>query len=219
MTWRRYHRFINAYWLGSYELEVQLTLQRLLRPGDVFYDVGANVGFFTVLGARLVGPRGRVFAFEPVPDSAGVARDQIALNGLSWCEVVPLAVSAHSGQRTLSYVPGKGAIAHLGSKRVGSELEISVETMTLDSFVADHTFPALVKVDVEGAELEVLQGAAATIKRGTCLILELHSTAVAGEVVGILGEAGYAFESLEGTPTTRPTEHTRLVARLNPTWP
>src|SRR4030042_4964901 len=94
MKWRRYHRFVNAYWLGSYELKVQLALQRLLQPGDVFYDVGANAGFFTVLAGRLVGSRGRVFAFEPIPENAETAREQVALNGLSWCALLPSAAGS-----------------------------------------------------------------------------------------------------------------------------
>ncbi|OFV80625.1 MAG: hypothetical protein A2Y78_03205 [Acidobacteria bacterium RBG_13_68_16] len=107
-------------------------------------------------------------------------------------------------------------MGRLGDKRTSSELEIAVETLTLDDFVSDHPFPALVKIDVEGAEAEVLRGAASAISRGVCLVLELHGAAHAGEVVEILGEAGYCLESLEGLPVARPTQRTRLVARPNP---
>jgi FkbM family methyltransferase len=212
MKWRRYHRFVNAYWLGSYELDVQLALQRLLRPGDVFYDVGANAGFFTVLGGRLTGPSGKVFAFEPVLENIKSVQEQIELNGLSRCEVVPVAVSAHSGPRTLSYNPGSSSMAHLGPRHVGSEREIQVQAVTLDEFTVNHPFPSLVKVDVEGAEVEVLQGAVAMVKRGVSFILELHGPAMAEESVGVLARTGYTFQTLNGSPVARPADRTRLVA-------
>jgi FkbM family methyltransferase len=207
---------VNSYWLGSYEIGVQLALQRLLRRGDVFYDVGANAGFFTVLAARLVGPRGLVFAFEPLPENVESVREQVELNRLSWCEVVPFAVGAHSGQSALSYVPGRSALAHLGPRGFESELEIPVRTVTLDEFTARNPFPSLVKIDVEGAEAEVLEGAVAAMERGAHLVLELHGPEIAAEVVKMLGRAGYVFESLNGSPATWPTEHTHLVARPSP---
>lgn len=216
LRWRRYHRFLNGYWLGNYELDVQLGLQRLLQPGGVFYDVGANAGFFTVLAARLVGPQGKVFAFEPVPESADALREQIALNGFFWCEVVPCAVGSHRATRTLSYSPGRPEMGRLDNKWTSSELEINVETLTFDDFVSDHPFPAVVKVDVEGAETEVLQGSVAAIRRVACLVLELHGADRATEVVRILSDAGYGFESLGGSPVPRPIARTRLVARPKP---
>jgi FkbM family methyltransferase len=213
LKWRRHHRNANAYWLGSYELGTQLALQRLLRAGDVFYDVGANAGFFTVLAARLVGPSGRVFAFEPVPENVESVREQIELNRLSWCEVVPLAVGAHSGQRTLSYVPGSSAMAHLGPRRLGGELQIQVQAVTLDEFIVHYPFPSLVKLDVEGAEGEVLQGAMETIGRGARFILELHSSELAIEVARLLLRAGYVLELLDGSPAERPAGARHLIAQ------
>jgi hypothetical protein len=61
--WKRYHRYVNGYWPGIYELLIREALARELKPGQVFYDVGANAGFFSLVGACCVGPGGRVFAF------------------------------------------------------------------------------------------------------------------------------------------------------------
>jgi FkbM family methyltransferase len=213
LRWRRYHRFVNAYWLGNYELDVQLALQRLLQAGDVFYDVGANAGFFTILAGRLVGSGGKVFAFEPLSENVDTLRDQIELNGLPWCEVVPVAVSARSGAQTLAYEQGNNAMAHLGARGAKDDCEIQVQTVTLDGFVAGHPFPSLIKVDVEGAEAEVLEGAASVIRAGADVILELHEPKTAMEADQVFRQVGYHFESLNGRSVERPRGFEHVVAR------
>ena len=83
--WRRSHRYVSAYWLGIYELPIQECLVRKLKPGNVFYDIGANAGFFSLLGSNCVGPEGRVFAFEPLPENIRSIRAQ---TGAQWsCEL------------------------------------------------------------------------------------------------------------------------------------
>lgn len=63
--WKRHHRYVNGYWIGQYELPIQEALVRSLGPGMVFFDIGANAGFFTFVGAKRVGSIGRVVAFDP----------------------------------------------------------------------------------------------------------------------------------------------------------
>src|SRR3954464_11056302 len=62
--WKRHHRYVNGYWIGHYELEIQNPLKRELRSGETFFDVGANAGFFTLVAAKLVGTSGRCIAFD-----------------------------------------------------------------------------------------------------------------------------------------------------------
>src|SRR5256885_2015501 len=69
----------HAFWVGSYEPHMQHLIAREVKPGQIFYDVGANVGFYTLLASVLVGP-GRVFAFEPLPANIGYLRQHLALN-------------------------------------------------------------------------------------------------------------------------------------------
>src|SRR5581483_2433575 len=64
--WKRHHRYLNGYWIGQYELEIQAALKRELRAGDTFFDVGANAGFFTLLASRFVGTEGKCVAFDPL---------------------------------------------------------------------------------------------------------------------------------------------------------
>ena len=82
------------YLTGDAEPEVQQALAELVKPGQTVYDVGANIGFFTILCSRLVGPQGRVYAFEPIPQNLVTLRHNIALNGLTNVVIVDKALSA-----------------------------------------------------------------------------------------------------------------------------
>src|SRR5437667_8053089 len=83
--WKRHHRYVNGYWLGHYELEIQDLLKQELESGDTFFDVGANAGFFTLVAAKLVGQSGRCVAFDPSPENDQSIREQLELNRLSNC--------------------------------------------------------------------------------------------------------------------------------------
>ncbi len=89
-----------AYADGNNEWHVQEALAKYLRPGDVFYDIGANVGFLTVIGARLVGAGGHVIAFEPVPENAAAVRHNCALNGFGNVRIFEMAVADEVGKGT-----------------------------------------------------------------------------------------------------------------------
>ena len=213
IRWRRRHRYVNGYWLGHYELPIQEALVRLLRPGAVFYDVGANAGFFTALAARLVGPEGQVYSFEPLPENLEALRDLVALNGFRQCEIVPRAVGREEGEAEFHVGPGGNAEAHLGDKRDGGESTLRVTLTCLDAFLADHRAPDLVKIDVEGAEADVLAGAERLLCEGTTLLIELHGHAVARTVAALLRERGYEFETLDGGRQEEPEAAHHFVAR------
>jgi predicted methyltransferase len=87
--------------LGLYEPDVAWFIYRLLRPGDVFYDIGANAGYFSLIAAKVIGSSGQVIAFDPVPKNAMTVREQVGLNGLgSRCRVESLAISDTDGAAT-----------------------------------------------------------------------------------------------------------------------
>lgn len=152
------------YRAGDNEVTVQQAIVEHLEAGAVFYDVGANVGFFALLGARAVGPGGAVHAFEPVPRLAAAAQRNVARNGVA-VEVHQIAVGGSDGEAALALArhPGGAALASAGAPpdRVG---ELQVTVRSIDSLVRDGLpLPTLVKIDVEGAELEVLEGMAGTV--------------------------------------------------------
>jgi FkbM family methyltransferase len=148
-----------GYLLGTSEPEEQAFVAAHLVPGGVFYDIGANVGFYSTIAARLVGPTGHVYAFEPHPTSAASADQNAQLNGFTNVTVVPAAVSDTDGRTTLS-------LAEISAKNhLADGPGIEVDVITLDHWRrrCDARPPTLVMIDAEGAELNVLDGMRETL--------------------------------------------------------
>jgi FkbM family methyltransferase len=157
----------RAYCSGDNELPVQAALAGCLRPGGVFYDIGANVGFMTVIGARLVGPKGLVYAFEPVPENAAYVRLNTRLNHFENVRVIEKAVAGFSGKTDLRLAEySGGASLATASPPPDSRGTISVNTTSVDDMVFSREAPppSAVKIDVEGAEIDVLTGMLRTLR-------------------------------------------------------
>jgi FkbM family methyltransferase len=158
----------HGYLRGDAELPVQEALADHLGPGDVFYDVGANVGFFTVLAARLVGPNGLVVAFEPVPATADLTRRNSELNGFTNVRVLERAASDvnGSGELVLARHIGGAALSTV-PRPADATSAITVVLTTIDALLAESGIaaPTVVKIDVEGAETAVLDGMTETMAR------------------------------------------------------
>lgn len=194
---------------GLYEAPVQAAVAAELRAGDVVLDVGANIGFLTVLAARLVGPAGRVVAFEPVPANAQLVRRNAALNRQRQVQVVEAAVGDHVGTAKLVLARHAGGAALQGADRPQDACgELTVPVVTLDDWLARlaPSLPGpvrLVKVDVEGAEAAVLRGAGALLRgQRPLVLLEVDAaTAPAAEAKyetcrDLLAGHGYRVERL-----------------------
>jgi FkbM family methyltransferase len=188
-----------AYLLGTWQPSMQVALGILIEEGETFYDVGANVGFFSVIGARLAGPAGKVVCFEPVPDNFQQIRHNAILNGFSNIEVVETALGSVDAELPFwtSAEPTWGKLAN--TARVPDQLtgEIKVAVKRLDGILADTDLraPRVIKVDVEGAELEVLEGALETLRAyRPRLLIELHGTNA--EVAKFLSELDYKAVTL-----------------------
>lgn len=165
-------------WLsGRVEPEVQGVLVEQVRPGATFVDVGASIGFFTLLAGRLVGPGGSVVAFEPQRDAASSLRRNAALNGFAMVEVVETAVGAQTGEASLRGL-GK-ATAYIVDDGEWDGGTLRVKTTTLDDhFTEPVRAPVMVKIDVEGHEREVLRGMTRLLEEASpLLVVETHGTA------------------------------------------
>jgi len=154
-----------------YEPEVIALLERELRPGDTFLDVGAHLGAFSLLASRLVGKQGRVLALEPDAKSWRLFKLNVRSNGvqegLVWLD--PIAASDRDGTAYLSGLGGDGVSAL-------SDAGLEVDCRTLDTLVPDRGLePDVVKIDVEGGEGAVLRGGQATLRQARCVIVELHA--------------------------------------------
>ncbi len=143
-------------------------IRRVLRPGDVVADCGANNGFTGILFARAVGPTGRVVGFEPSPVNLEAARENICLNHVGNFELVAAAVGASPAR--VAFDPGFGNGAVASPTRADA---IEVPQVTLDQHFGSERID-LVKIDVEGYELDVLRGATALLRRCPALALEIH---------------------------------------------
>ena len=145
----------NVY-CGLNDFEDMSFLLHYLREGDVFLDVGANVGAYTVLASAAA--RARTYAFEPSPSAIHALRGNIELNRIvDRVNVEPYAIGRASGSVSMS-TGGPSAMHHIGSE--GSSFRI--EMRTIDSY---HLNPSIMKIDVEGYEAEVLAGAIETVAR------------------------------------------------------
>ena len=163
---------------GTWEPQVTAAFRSLLLPGDVCIDVGANIGYFTLLASRLVGPRGHVYALEPSPASHAALGTNLDLNAITNVTALCVAAGENNGQAILHEAPGRnrGASSILPSAE-DEATKVTVETRRLDSLVpADDLARArLVKIDVEGYEVEVMRTLEPVFDRGArpAVIVEL----------------------------------------------
>lgn len=182
---------------GVHETGVQEALRRHLGPGDTLWDVGANTGFVSLVGARLVGPGGTVVAIEPDPDCAAAVRANAARNGLDGVvRVVEGAATAADGPVELIVVrdPLWNRVGSVGEH----ELETARRTVAgiaLDGL--DGAPPTVVKLDVEGGELDALRGMGRVLREARPVVVcELHGTNAA--FCALMERAGYVVMNLDG---------------------
>jgi FkbM family methyltransferase len=166
------------YLRGDAENAVQRILEGRLRPGMVFYDLGANIGFFTLLAARLVGMEGRVFSFEPDPAVAARLRRNIERNQFSNVTVMEAGVWSSTGN--VEFVSADSSSPDRGvGKFVLAENGVSgtpTPGVALDDFAQSAPPPNAIKCDVEGAEIQVLHGAERLLRaHHPWIICEVHS--------------------------------------------
>ncbi len=206
------HMGSHLFWYGAYSRDVLAVLDRIVPTGGVAVDVGGNIGEISLAMASRVGPEGKVYAFEPSGLMAERLRANVRRNTGFNVEVVPHALGATAGRGTL-YDAG-GAFAD-GTRHEGvltlyptQERQHAVgetSVTTLDAFLAQRGISRLdvLKVDVEGAELFVLQGARETLLRfRPYVVIEVQeeTSRAAGyneqDLLRFLGELGYTFETI-----------------------
>jgi len=194
-------------WLGSYEYHKQKALQQELKIGDVVYDIGANVGFYSLLASVIVGEVGHVYSFEPSPENLRELRKHLEMNHIKNCTVVGAAVSSAEGEAIFdpSDHRCKGHLAVNGSLRV--------RTLALDGLVLQKEIrpPNLMKIDIEGAEFECLKGASNVIQEVRPIIfLATHGPEIHSACIELLSKWNYRLASLDGQPVESADE---LIAR------
>jgi FkbM family methyltransferase len=190
-------------WLGTYEPQVAAAIRARIPPGAVAYDLGANLGYSSLLLAGAVGEAGQVFAFEPLEVNAECLRETIRLNGLeARVSVVRAAVGETAGEGTFLRHPsasmGRLAVPSPQDSNDSADRE-KVEVVDLDTFVYEQGQPApsWVKIDIEGGEGAALRGMRRLLERAKPgLLVEIHGAAPAREVMQALMLAKYRAYTL-----------------------
>ena len=201
----------NAYWFGTYEVSRVRAFANKLAPGAVVYDVGANVGIYSLLASLRAGPSGRVYAFEPLERNLEYLRQHIALNNLQNCTAFGQAVCNEEGTRSFSAAAMESPMAHLSPNG-----ELLVPSTTLDSGIYGPRRlgpPDIIKIDVEGAELEVLQGShRALAEFHPTIFLEIHGTQLHAKCRAFLAKVGYHIDDAYGQMIATPVHESATAS-------
>jgi FkbM family methyltransferase len=179
------------YMTGEYEQATTRVIQKILAPGQTMIDVGANIGYFSILGARTVGPHGRITAFEPMGRVRQQLVENLRLNGLANVTVREEALARASGEA--SFYPGPENDTGLASLRpLERSAEVRVKQARLDDLWDHQHSIALIKMDVEGAEMSALEGMEQCLRRHEPdLIVEITDEYLRG--LGSSAASLYAF--------------------------
>lgn len=179
-------RFIR----GDYAGDELHEYRALIKPGSVFYDVGAHVGYVSLVAAKWVGPEGRVVAFEPLPLNIRYLKKHIEINREDNVELFPVAVSDRCGEQRFDIAGGTGR------GRIADGTGVPITTVSLDALCAGGRIPppSVIKMDVEGAELLALTGASETIRKyRPAILLSTHGEQVKQQCEKLLQSFGYEF--------------------------
>jgi FkbM family methyltransferase len=222
--------FKELRYFGAYEPYVSDHLFPRLSPGDIFIDVGANAGLFSLPAAKLVAPTGKVFAFEASSRNANLLRKNALQNNIANVEVFPLGLSDKNGA-VLSPVwhhsSDKVLLSENNRANVESDITDTTElvpVVMLDSFIDKHTRISVMKIDIEGFEYRMVSGAIDTIAKSTpkiymeyCPALLLKGSGVPGpKLLDLMLSLGYRPTILHRNRTPEGLEGTReqIITRI-----
>ena len=207
---------------GEYEPEIAALFRRFLRPGMNVLDLGANIGFFTLLAASLVGPDGQVHAVEPNPRNARLLEMSRRLNRFEQVRIWQVAAAAAHGLLVLSTSYSNGTTSRLPELVASLAAAQTVPALRLDALLPTELRIDFVKVDVEGAEYDALRGCEQIIQRHRPVIVSEFSPHLMPGISGVSGEAylawllacGYrlAVVNLDGSLGDAETDVARIMA-------
>lgn len=193
---------VHGCWLGFYEREKVNLFVSYLKPTSVVYDVGANVGYYSLIAARKC-LSGRVFSFEPLPSNVSLLKRHIALNKIHKMTLFESAVSNKDGEGYFDVSPSHS----MG--RLALQGNLKVRMLSLDSVIkrGQAVEPDIIKMDIEGAEYEALQGAMNLLTgKKPVLFLATHGERVHKRCCSLLRNVGYSLTPVDHLPIEKTSE-------------
>ena len=204
---------------ATYEADAVAAWRLLIQPGDVVWDVGANIGLYSLLTAELVGPEGHVTAWEPSPQTFAVLQDHLTANQIGQrCRAVQAAIGDRNGATVPFLVEAEwetNPTNRLGTAANSTTVQVSLGT--LDGWLSELDAPQFVKIDIEGAEVLALRGASRLLSECRPVLMlavhpmflpEFHCNTV--EISQILQKHGYECWTLSGQ-LAQPTEYSEYL--------
>ncbi len=194
----------RSIWLRHvYEMDVEKAIRNILGKGDVFIDIGANVGYFSVIASRIIGKSGKVYAFEAIPKICGLLSESIAINDIKNIMLFNNAVYSEKN-KVLFHCMKNSAFSHISGDNT-SDNAIETDSITLDSMLHKLGKVDVMKIDVEGAEMNVLLGGEKLIDRyKPRIVMEVQDWSLqrfnynSKDIISFLGKLGYKVYDLKG---------------------
>lgn len=203
LWWKNTPQTLNGYWMGSYEIPVQRALSRLLRPGDTFWDLGAQSGFFSLLDCCMVGQAGKVYSLEPHPKNGQTLRQQRHLNHCTQWELLEAALWNHDNgillQESNAFTSQAAEFSDMQEKKTSS---VRLQTLT-------ETWhpPSVIKVDIEGAESTAFRSVpTGLLPNSTAYIIEIHGSDCKAVMEDYALKNCLQWHDLELSPISSPPE-------------
>jgi FkbM family methyltransferase len=198
-------------WLGSYEFEKQVVLQDNVCAGDVVCDIGAHVGYFTIIFAKLVGPAGAVYAFEPDESNFSYLLKHLQLNGIGNVVAARAGIAEKSGRMFFQ----TGTHSATGTVQSAGE-GVPIDVYNLKEFIKQRGLrnPNLVKMDIEGAERFVVPAILDyVVSHRVKLLISTHSDEITAFLVALLMGRGYKVRPLQwaNQPNEKKLENATLI--------
>ncbi len=210
----------NGKW-EPYETEI---FKKSIKKGDTVVDIGAHIGYYTIIAAKIVGPKGRVYAFEPNPNNFKLLSKTIATNQYSNVILVKKAVSDKTGKIKL-YINTQNTGDHRVFNSHDDRKSITIETVKLDDFFSKNEKIDLIKMDIQGSEHNTLKGGRKllTTNKNISIITELEpellklNNTSAKKFLDLLGKLGFRFYDInEQKKKTSPTTSEELIELYPP---
>jgi FkbM family methyltransferase len=190
-----------------YGQELLSVFRTYVRPGDVVIDVGAHIGYFSLVLGSLVGPTGHVYSFEPDPRALKFLNESVSASGMDWLSVLPIALAAGSGSLDFYLATGLGSSTAVRCDHVNVAQRTVVLKESLDRLLRDGTVSGavrLVKIDIEGFEVEAIRGMVKLLRSSRpVMVVEVNDQMLnaqgesASNLFELLRSLDYKIEALE----------------------